>query len=292
MKSRTIKNSIKIACGLLALASMISCKKDNTAKSTGGSGGNNPASAYSFANTEWTGFCATVSQQYNLPCYLRFNGDTTVSVYALFVWQFEGNYQDVDSVIGRITAIDTVTNGNTTINVSFALTGDKQVYTITNKNSLAGATAAGSTAAGNNTFNPSLQLCPATVPSVKGTSWSSNKMTGGGPTDGMYAYPDLATFSFGDNGQIFYRNGSIVTYTPSDTLQALLMEYNQHGPRIYLSGFNESIGLLIGYFGVMTADGTSILADTRAKNDARLPNYLQTIYWYGPPGVTPVIYKQ
>jgi hypothetical protein len=286
---------MNITCWLVAITCLISCKKDNTPAGPGGpggTGGNNPAPAYFFANTEWTGSCHIVSQQYDLPCYLRFNGDSTVSVYALFYWQLGGSFQAEDSAVGKITGIDTVTNGNTSINVSFALTGDKQTYTLTNKNTLVGVTAAGSTASSNNTFSPHLQLCPAPIPSVKNTSWSSKKMTGGGPTDGMYAYPDLATFSFGDKSQVYYRNGSIITYTPSDQLQILLMEYSQQGPRIYLSGFNETNNLLVGYFGVLAPDGASMLVDARAKRYARLPNYLQTIYWYGPPGVTPVIYKQ
>lgn len=292
-----MKHIVCITSWLIVVSLITGCKKDKPA-SPGGSGGTgagaggNPPPAYFFKNTEWTGTCATVSQQYSRPCYLRFNGDSTVSVESTFYWLLGGAYQYVDSAIGKITAIDTVTNGNTTINVSFAITGDKQVYTITDKKTLVGATATGSTAAGNNTFSPHLQLCPASIPSVKQTNWSSRKMTGGGPTDGMYAYPDVATFAFGDNSQIFYRNGLIVHYTPSDTLQILLMEYSQKGPRIYFSGFNETNSLLIGYFGVLAPDGASMFVDSRASAFARLPNYLQTIYWYGPPGVTPIIYKQ
>jgi hypothetical protein len=106
----------------------------------------------------------------------------------------------------------------------------------------------------------------------------------------MYAYPDLQTFSFGDNTTVYYRNKQIITYTPTDRLQILLEEYSQHGPMINLAGFNEEQDLLIGYFGVLSPDGKSMFVNSRAS--FRLPNYLQTIYWYGPPGVTPIIFEQ
>jgi hypothetical protein len=285
-----MKYTIGITCWIIILSCLTGCKKDKP--TTPGGPGGKPVSAYFFENTEWTGACHTLSQQYDLPCYLRFNGDTTVSVYALFYWTLGGSFQAVDSVVGKITGIDTVKGGVTTINVTIPLTGDMMVYTITNKNTIAGSTTTGSTASGYNTFSPHLQLCPAPVSSLKATSWSSKKMTGGGATDGMYAYPDLATFSFGDSSQEYTRSGAIVIYTPTDHIQILLMAYSQKGSRIYLSGFNEDKDLLIGYFGVLAPDGATMLVDARAKNDARLPNYLQTIYWYGPPGVTPIIYKQ
>jgi hypothetical protein len=295
-----MKCYIGIVCWLTIFIAA-GCKKGNTPAGPGpggpggpggGGGGSNPVASYFFKNTEWTGTCATLSQQYSPPCYLRFNGDTAVVVYSLFVWKLNGNIENVDSVVGKITEVDTVTNGVTTIKLSFAVSGDKQVYTITDKKTLKGVTASGSTADVYNTFSPGLQLCPATIPSLKGTSWSSKIMTGGGPTEGSYAYPDLATFAFGETNQIYYRGGLIVTYTPTDHLQELLVVYNQKGWRVGLSGFNESKGLLVGYFGVLAPDGASMYVDTRTKNDARLPNYIQSIYWYGPPGVTPVIYKK
>jgi hypothetical protein len=108
----------------------------------------------------------------------------------------------------------------------------------------------------------------------------------------MYAYPDLATFVFGDHSQEYTRNGHIITYTPSDHIQILLMAYLQVGPKVYLSGFNETNDLLVGYFGVLAPSGDTMWVDARDKLHARLPNYVQTIYWYGPVGVTPVIFKQ
>jgi hypothetical protein len=279
-----MKYIIRIFFVLVVTGLFTSCKKDNK-----GPAGAHPGSGYFFENTEWAGTCHTVSQEYDLPCYLRFNGDTTVSVYSTFNWILNGALVYVDSVVGDVTAIDT-TNGSTLISVNYPSSGDQQVYSISNKNELAGGSIATSTAYFDNTFNPHLQLCPKTIPSLSGTSWSSKKMTGGGPTDGMYAYPDLQTFTFADDNKlVFYRAGHIITYTPTDHIQILLEEYNQDGRRIYLAGYNEESDLLIGYFGVLAADGKTMLVNSRASY--RLPNYIQTIYWYGPPGVTPTIYQ-
>jgi hypothetical protein len=280
-----MKYSTRIACGLIAIASLAGCKKAGSP----GAGGNNRGPAHFFSNTEWTGTCHTVSQQYDPPCYLRFNGDTTVSVYSTFYWVLGGVEVYVDSTVGKITKIDE-SGANTIIDVTFTQSSDQQEYSISNQNTLTGGSTAATTAYLDNTFLPSLQRCPAKMPSVQGTFWSSKKMTGGGPTDGMYAYPDLQTFSFGDNTTVYYRNKQIITYTPTDRLQILLEEYSQHGPMINLAGFNEEQDLLIGYFGVLSPDGKSMFVNSRAS--FRLPNYLQTIYWYGPPGVTPIIFEQ
>jgi hypothetical protein len=41
------------------------------------------AGTYFFENTQWTGIANTYGQTYPQPFYLRFNGDSTVSVNAL-----------------------------------------------------------------------------------------------------------------------------------------------------------------------------------------------------------------
>ena len=265
---------------ILLISTLFSCKK------TGQPGGGNNATGYFFKNTEWTGTCHTISQQYDRPAYARFNSDSSVTVYSTFDLILNSVYTPTDSLRGTITAIDSLADGGFNVKLNFPLIGEQQIWVL-HPNSLM----SGSALSSNNSFAASLEKCPATMASLKSTSWSSRIMTGGGPTDGMYAYPDVATFAFGDISQEFTRNGHIVTYTPTDTIQALLMSYKQIGPRVYFSGFNESSGLLIGYFGVLSPGADTMWVDTRAKNSARLPNYLQTIYWYGPPGVTPVIYK-
>jgi hypothetical protein len=66
--------------------------------------------------------------------------------------------------------------------------------------------------------------------------------------------------------------------------------YQQRGARLYMNGFDESGSKLIPYFGVLAPSGDIMWVDS-PTNEARLPNWLQTIDWYGPKGVTPVIYK-
>jgi hypothetical protein len=281
-----MKKYISICSCLLALI-FAGCDKTN--QTPGGSSGN--TSGYFFENTEWTGLASTYGQTYPQPCYLRFNGVTTVSVYALFTWTLDGGLVLEDSTVGNITGIDTVTNGVTTIKVTFPKTADQQEYVITNKNSLTGGSAANSTVTVNNAISSSLQLCTTPFPSVKGTSWNTDKMVGG-PTDGMYQFPDIASFSFGDAQTEYTRNGKIITYTPTTQIQIMLNQYLQEGPRIYFAGYNETTNVLIGYYGVLSSDGKTIWADTRARQDARLPYYFQTIFWYGPPGVTPTTHKQ
>ncbi len=271
---------IRIMCCIIIFGLWGGCKKSN--QSLVGSTG------YFFANTEWTGTCHTISQQYDKPCYLRFNGDTSVSVYSLFNFQLGGSFVPTDSTRGKISLIDSLPDGRLSITVTFYETGDQEVLVIAGQKLMSGGTAPSTY----NSFVPTLEKCPAVIPSLKGTSWSSKIMIDNGPTNGMYAYPDLATFAFGDNSQEFTRNGHIITYTPTDNLQLLLTEYKQVGSRVYLSGFNETSGLLVGYFGVLSPAGDLMWVDSRSTLAARLPNYLQTIYWYGPPGVAPTIYKQ
>ena len=106
-----------MASWLVVISLITGCKKDKPASPVGPGGtgtgaGGNPPPAYFFKNTEWTGTCATVRQQYSRPCYLRFNGDSSVSVESTFYWLLGGAYQYVDSAIGKIAAIDTVMIGN------------------------------------------------------------------------------------------------------------------------------------------------------------------------------------
>src|SRR5450631_2199993 len=93
--------------------------------------------AYFFANTEWTGIANTYGQTYPQPFYLRFNGDSTVSVNALFSWYINNQFVSNDSTIGKITSIDT-SNGQTNISVNYPLSNDDQIYTIMNKNTMSG----------------------------------------------------------------------------------------------------------------------------------------------------------
>jgi hypothetical protein len=286
-----MKHLIVIACLFTAIILLIGCGKEK-AKNPGGTGGK--ASAYFFENTEWTGVMNSYGQEYQQPCYLRFNGDTTVSVYALFYWVLDGVHLSYyDSAVGKITSIDTLTQGMTTVKVNFTFTSDQQVYTITNKKTLKGGSIATSTAFYYNVFSPTLELCPAVIPSIAGSTWKTDKITGLGPAAGMNAYPDLNDFSFSSDGSrstIYYRNGKIVTFT--DPTQVKQYVYYQFGSRVYFAGYNETTDKLIPYFGVLSPDGKTIWADSRNHTDGRLPNYLQTHNWYGDAGTTPNTHKQ
>jgi hypothetical protein len=280
-----MKKLITLAC--IATILLTGCGKDSLKPQP-----NPGSSAYFFANTEWTGLAGTYGQTYSQPCYLHFNGDTTVAVYVLFNMYSGTDVFNQDSMIGKITAIDTVTGGQTTISVNFPLTNDQQVYTITDKNKLQGSPSATTLAAAGTQFTTSAELCPAIIPSVKGSNWNTDKMTDGGPTDGMYEFPDISFLTFGSDGNTSYvRNGKIITYTPPEQDLLVLYEYNQTGPRLYFAGYNETTDKLLVYYGVLSPDGKTIWADTRLRQDARLPYYFQTIFWYGPPGVTPNMHK-
>src|SRR5260221_5859081 len=213
-----MKKIIIFTCLCIAVIFVSSCSKDK-AKSPATPGVPPPGnSGYFFENTEWTGVAATYGQEYPQPCYLRFNGDTTVSVYVLFAWIMDNvNLEYHDSTVGHITSIDTVTDGMITIQVTFPFTSDQQVYHITDKKTLYGSPSPTSTVFYYNAFSPSLELCPKNIPSVSGTNWATNKITGSGPAEGMYEYPDITTFGFSVDGFTSYvRNGKIITYTPPD----------------------------------------------------------------------------
>jgi hypothetical protein len=279
---------LNLLIGIILVAVMLeSCKKDNANPNPG-----QPVnSGYFFANTDWTGVAGTYGQTYPQPCYLHFNGDTTVSVYVLFSMYKGNELISMDSMVGKITAIDTVSDGRTSISVDFPLTNDQQMYYITDKKTLQGTASSTSQAPANMQFSTSAGLCPTVVPSVSGTVWNTDIMHGG-PTEGMYEFPDISFLTFGSDGNTSYtRNGKIITYTPPDQDQLVLYHFNQTGFRLYFAGYNETTDKLIVYYGVLSADGNTILADTRARQDARLPYYYQTIFWYGPAGVTPNTHK-
>jgi hypothetical protein len=265
------------------------CGKNNQPHPKPG-GSNN--SGYSFENTEWTGIANTYGQTYPQPLYLRFNGHTTVSAYALFAWIDGNNIVNHDSVIGNITNIDTSTTGQTTITVDYPLSHDEQTLTIQNKNTMTGGSTAASQAVPSAQYSVSLQVIPEPVAPVSNSSWNTVKMTGGGPTQGMYEFPDINGITFVDGGKMTYtRNGKIITYTPPTQDQLLIEGYHQIGPMLLFAGYNEEAGLLIQYFGVLSADGKTIFADCSNRLNSRLPNYSETIYWYGPPGATPITTK-
>jgi hypothetical protein len=119
-------------------------------------------------------------------------------------------------------------------------------------------------------------------------------MTGPGPTAGMTAYPDLSTITFGKNTTSYVRNGAIVPAQPTPQAPApgvLEVAYRKIGAVVFMSGYNENGMYLYGYMGVLLPGNEKMMVYSGAPG-ARLPNYLQTIAWYGPIGQTPIIEKQ
>ena len=250
-----------------------------------------PITTYSFANTEWTGVAETYGWIFPQPMYLKFNGDTAVTVYALFHWYEGQTFVENDSLNGTITSVDTVTYGWTTITVNFAKTNDQQIYRIMNKNTLSGGSL-NSAAAINKQYTLNLNLCTGAAPDVSGTNWDTDVVPGSTGVYQPHWYPDLETFSFKTNGTTSYtRNGVGVTIVGVTQYQELTFPYTQKGWRLFFAGYNEEKQVLLVYFGVLTPDGMTIVADTRETGVARLPSYTQINPIYGEAGATPLVHK-
>ena len=117
----TINSICGFTMGILFLAG---CGKDSIKDTSVTLPG---GSANFFANTEWTGVANIYGHTYPQPYYLRFNSDTTVSVYALFSWLVGNDIVEQDSTVGKITKINNATGGQTTVTIQYALSGDEQV---------------------------------------------------------------------------------------------------------------------------------------------------------------------
>ncbi len=266
------------------------CGQKDMPKATGSGGGTR--SAYFFSDTRWTGVANTYGQTYPQPFCLQFNSDTTVTVHCLFAWIDGNNIVWHDSTTGKITDIDTITNGQTTISVTYPLSNDQQTFTFPDKNSITGGSIATSMGVLSSQYTFKLQLNPAVIAPVNGSTFNTELMINNGPTNGGYTFPDINGISFVENNKMtYFRNGKSITYTPPTQDQLLIEGYQQDGPLLYFAGYNEEQNLIIQYFGVLSADGKIIFADTRNRINTRLPNYLQTIYWYGSPGITPFTTK-
>lgn len=227
------------------------------------------------------------AQQHDHPCCLKFKGDSALTAYSIFYYYDGLNVIQKDSTNGKITKIDSLADGSTAIEVLWALSNQKQTLYIANKTTLIGV----SEVVTNATFIPGVSICPPSIKSLTGSTWRGKIMTGGGPTEGMVEYPDVADITFMDKAVSYVRNGKVLVYTPSDKIDPVAISYQQKGALVYFYGYNESVNKIVPYFGVIAPDGKSIFVDS-ASPDARLPNYLQTINWYGQAGVTPIIYKQ
>lgn len=268
--------------------SIASCKKNtNTNINTPGA----PTTYAGFLeNTQWVGTLDRSGYQYAPPCCLRFMTNNKIVVYAPFFFIENGAFIRPDSLNGSITSIDSLGDGRTSVKANIEHLNEVTMY-ISNRKTL--------TSISTNASKPTpfqLELFTATNFSVKNTAWSGPVITTPGPTQGMLAYPDLSSIEFLPNKEVsvYYRNGKIVLAQPTPQIPtpgALEVSYRQYGAMLFMSGYDETSLKLYDYFGVLFPDATKMMVYSAATY-SRLPNYTQTIAWYGPIGATPVIIKQ
>lgn len=282
MKTKLLFNLTSII--ILVILVVTGCKKDNTTPKP-------PVNnAHSFlTNTQWVGSYHIVSpgREYDPPCCLKFNSDTTVILYSFFVFNVNNTFIEKDSINGVITGIDsTSADRSTRVTVNFPEINDHQTMLITNRQKLTSTTADANKP--NVPISITLESFPAAAPSLTGTAWH-----------GMFkdSYPDLNTIEFRKSGNnnvtVYFRNGNYApeTATPQIPTPGILQVlYVQQGAMVYMSGYNEENRKLVPYFGVLTPSGDKMWVDSRSMY-ARLPNYVQTAPIYGPIGATPVIAK-
>lgn len=275
-----MKNYILIIAISLSLSA---CKK----------GGVTPPTSLNYVdflkNSEWVGVLDRNGYHYPPPCCLKFKSDSAITVFAPFWFNVNGVYETPDSIHGKITSIDSLADGRIRIAVNFPYINDQTIY-ITNRAQLESISSAPNMPV---TFK--LELFPAAGFSVKGTEWSGPLITSG-PAAGPYAYPDLSSIGFlaDRNVTVYYRNGQPVPRQPTPQSPGpgvLEMAYQQKGAMVFMSGYKENGIILMDYFGVLLPSGDKMMVHSGSQ-EARLPNYLQTIPWYGPIGVTPVILKK
>jgi len=241
-------------------------------------------------NTEWVGVLDRSGYHYPPPCCLRFNADNTITVYAPFWFNNGGVFVVADSLKGKINSIDSLPDTRTSIKVTFPHINDQTIY-ITDRKKLIGISADPNKPP---TFQ--LEIFPVNGVSVKGTTWSGPLISGSGPSSGSYAYPDLSTISFLANKNVtsYSRNGQPIPAQPTPQFPApgaLEVAYQQKGAMVFMSGYKENGIIIMDYFGVLLPSGDKMMVHS-GSHEARLPNYLQTIAWYGPIGVTPIIIKK
>lgn len=270
---------------LYIITTLSACKKSGTIL---------PAAQKNYAdflkNTEWVGVLDRNGYHYPPPCCLKFNPDNTITIYAPFWFNDNGVYVTPDTIRGKINSIDSLPDERTAVKVNFPYLNDQTIY-ITNRQKLIGISSDP-----NKPVTFQLEIFPASGISVKGTTWSGPLMSGGGAASGQYAYPDLSSIGFlgNKNATVYYRNGNLMPAQPTPQAPApgvLEAAYLQQGAMVFMSGYKENGIILMDYFGVLLPSGDKMMVHSGSQ-EARLPNYLQTIAWYGPIGATPVIIKK
>ena len=273
-----MKKHLIIIATILSTVIPFSCKKSN-----------NPAPSPSTSNTyfdflkntQWVGILARSGYQYAPPCCIRVNADTTIAVYASFIFLINNALQYVDSIKGKINSMDSLPDGRTKIKIKFNYIGDVEIY-ITNREQLT------SNYPDINKPTPFEAVIFPKEVDVKGSTWSGPVMTGQSATG--FAYPDLSRviFSADKPVTIYTRNG---LYCADNDKKVVEMGYSQKGAMVFFYGFDETNDLVPRYFGVLLPSEDKMMIYSGSM-DARLPYYTQSTPWYGPLGVTPIIDKQ
>ena len=164
-----MKNVPLLLLLLLALAMLPACNQ--TVTPPAGS-----AAGEFLKNTEWVGIFRPLSRQYDKPCCLRFNSDTSLTLYGLFYFRIDGTFVQQDSVAGKITRIED-TDAGISVRVDFPSIGDNPTLLVTDRKKL---TCIGAFDASQpNSFSLGLELFPAGGIGVKGTAWNGPLIQGG-----------------------------------------------------------------------------------------------------------------
>jgi len=233
---------------------------------------------FSFAYAEYTGIGNAGNHYYPRPVSIRFNGDSSMSVFSFIV--LNGQYSTVK---GKVSHVAVNAQGQTEVTVVYdfpakeqQFNGPQTYFISADKATMTGGAFPLYEIVG------SLKLFPAKAPGIAG-NWN---------TPNGY-YPDVAGMSFGADSTTTYQyNGKTLTYG-GDPTKAIHIKYSQNGGRVNFSGVNVSQNdLLLQYYGVLTADGNNMYLDSYQFSDARLPSIYGGSQVYGTIGVTPSMKRQ
>jgi hypothetical protein len=293
---------------LASLACAIGCSKtnakgggNNDSTNTGGGGtgtGTGNKSGLSFAGNEYTGVMTELSRYWNKPFVMDFNSDSTVNVFCDFYLVANNDAFSDDSLHGKIFKIGSGVGGGLLIDVSYPQIADTQEYTFTAD--LSGLTGGSVGAQSGGLASNQFIFAGATLFTKPGVSlvnsvWNTDTIKSLDATNGLQEFPDVSNITFFDTYTEYYRlpyGVATVGVVPADSV--IKAGYRQINARVYFYGYDETYTKLIEYFGVLSNDGNTMLADINASEFAyaRVPTPLQTIDWYGPPETTPIMHRQ
>jgi hypothetical protein len=269
-----------------SLLLLVSCSKNS------GSGGGGGDIKQFLANSQWVGVLSQNGYQYAPPASIRFKPGDSLVIYAPFYLTTGAVSNWRDSLRGKVTAIDEMADGKTVVvKTSLEHFGDVELNFTDRKTVTANAPDPTNP---NRPLNFQMEIYGEKNFSLENTLWSGPIMTGAGPTQGLPAYPDLSAIGFGKNYAYYMRNGTIVPEQPTPQIPTpgeLKIACKQVGAVVFMFGYNENVHAIIPYMGVLLPDNKRMMVFS-SSGTARLPNYLQTIAWYGPIGQTPIIEKK